>query len=98
MWFRLLSIFILTFSFSCAKKPARRVVAPPTETARVMVKKDGKVLFNDRPVKIDELKQELTRLRQIRGAVWFVDEGSQSQDSGPVKKAIIAAGVPVRIR
>jgi hypothetical protein len=49
-------------------------------------------------VTIDELKKELTRLKQTGGAVWFSDEGSLEQHSDPVKKAILAAELPVRIR
>ena len=98
MWFRCLILLVLIISASCApKQRTRRLVPPPSETARVVVKQDGKVFFNERAVTIDELKTELEQLKQRKGAVWLVDESS-SQHSEPVKKAIIAAGLPIRIR
>lgn len=96
MWVRCLPIVALALSVSCATKPTRRLVPRPSETARVVIKKDGKVFFNERTVTIDELKKELEKLKQRHGAVWFLDESS-SQHSEPVKKAIIAAQLPIKI-
>lgn len=97
MWLTCLMVAALTLSVSCATKPTRRLVPRPSETARVVVKKDGKVFFNERVVTIDELKNELGKLKERHGAVWFVDEGSSSQHNEPVKKAIMAAELPIQI-
>jgi hypothetical protein len=70
----------------------------PTETAKVLVTKDGKISLRDREVTLPQLETELKVLREKRGAVWFVDENPLSQHGKPVKAAIIAAELPFRVR
>jgi hypothetical protein len=73
----------------------------PTEVAKVKVTGDGKLYLNDRLVALDELNREFLRLSQVKGGVWFFDEslpGPSSQQGQIVKKAIIEAKLPMRVR
>jgi hypothetical protein len=73
----------------------------PTEVAKVRVSVDGKLYLNDRDVTLDELKVEFQRLTQVHGGVWFLDESSSGvsrQQGQTVKKAIIEAKLPMRVR
>jgi hypothetical protein len=73
----------------------------PTEVAKVRVSVDGKLYLNDRVVTLDELNGELQRLTQVHGGVWFFDEssfGASRQQGQTVKKAIIEAKLPMRVR
>lgn len=73
----------------------------PTEVAKVRVSVDGKLYFNDRVVTLDELNREFQRLKQVQGGVWFFDEssfGASRQQGQTVKKAIIQAELPMRVR
>lgn len=102
MWFRwfIVVVFILA-NASCSTKPTRRIVAAPTETATVLVRGDGKIYFNDRAVSFDQLKVEFARLKQIRGAVSFFNQsspGTAQEQAQLVKKAIIEAELPMRVR
>lgn len=73
----------------------------PTEVAKVRVSVDGRLYFNDRVVTLDELNREFQRLKQVQGGVWFFDESSAGafrQQGQIVKKAIIEAKLPIRVR
>lgn len=91
-------VLVLVISVSCAKKPTRRIIPMPAETATVLVTKDGKIFYNERAVTADQLKTELIGLKGKHGAVWLIDESPLGQYGEPVKKAIIAAELPIRVR
>jgi hypothetical protein len=85
----------------CSRQTRPRTVIAPTEVAKVRVSADGKVYLNERLVTIDELRGEFQRLKRIHGGVWFIDEtsgGAQRQQGQMVKKAIIEAELPMKVR
>lgn len=102
MWFKCSIIAVLIFAATgCSKQSKPRAVAMPTEVVKVRVSVDGKLYFNDRVVTPDELNREFQRLKQIQGGVWFFDESSSGpsrQQGQIVKKAIIEAKLPIRVR
>jgi hypothetical protein len=103
MWFKCLIIAVLIFfTASCSDQPKRRTIPKPTEVAKVRVESvDGRVYVNESVVTLDELKEELGRLKQIHRAVWFIDEssfGASRMQGQTVRKAIIAAQLPIRVR
>jgi hypothetical protein len=52
-------------------------------------------------VTLDELRGEFQKLKRIHGGVWFIDEssaGAQRQQGQMVKKAIIEAELPMKMR
>lgn len=96
----LIAILII-FAPGCSNQPKRRAIARPVEVAKVRVSVDGKVYINESIVAFDELKRELDRLKQIHGGVWFISDspyGEAGRQNQIVKKAIIDAELPIRVR
>ena len=101
MWFKGLIFIVLIFAAGCNKQSKPRTVAMPTEVSNVRVSVDGKTYLNDRLVTLDELRREFHRLKQIKGGVSFFDEssaGPSMQQGQSVKRAIIEAELPMRLR
>ena len=102
MWLMCLILAVLIFATaSCSQQSKPSAVAMPTEVAKVRVSVDGKLYLNDSVVTLDELNREFHRLKQAQGGVWFLDEsstGPSKQQDQTVKKAIIQAELPMRVR
>jgi len=90
---------MLLYVANCSRQPKR--VPAPTEIAKVKVAADARVYFNERAVSMDDLNREFARLKEIHGAVWFFDESSSEisrEQARLVKKSMINAGLPIRLR
>lgn len=102
MWFRpSVIIFLILFTANCSKQSSRRTIPMPTQVARVIVKVDGKVYLNGKLIPFEQLKGEFRRLKDLNGAVWFLDEssvGASREQGARVRKAIIEAELPMRVR
>ena len=103
MWSKcsIIAVLILASVPGCSRQTKPRTVTAPTEVAKVRVSADGKVYFNERTVTLDELRVEFQRLERIHGGVWFFDEssiGASRQHGQAVKKAIIEAKLPMKLR
>jgi hypothetical protein len=103
VWFKYSIIGVLMFASapSCSRQTRPRTLTTPTEVVKVRVSGDGKVFLNERVVTLDELRGEFQRLKRIHGGVWFIDEssaGAPRQEGQTVKKAIIEAELPMKVR
>jgi biopolymer transport protein ExbD len=103
MWSKgsIIAVLILASMPGCSRQTKPRTFTAPTEVAKVRVSADGKVYLNERTVTFDELRVEFQRLERIHGGVWFFDEssaGASRQQGQTVKKAIIEAQLPMRLR
>lgn len=97
----LLLVALLFCNAGCSQRPMHGNLTMPTETAKVRVSSEGKIYFNDRIITYGELSDEFKKLKKKNGGVWFLDEsfvGSSRQQGQMVRKAIIDAGLPMRIR
>jgi hypothetical protein len=92
---------LIIFTTGCSNQPKRRSIPRPTEVAKVRVGVGGRVYVNEGAVTLDELKGKLDKLKQIHGGVWFINESSDRESGRQaqvVKKAIIEAELPMRVR
>jgi biopolymer transport protein ExbD len=72
-----------------------------SEPARIKVDRAGRLFLNGKPVSLDELKQELARLRQAGGTVRFFHDnpgGENHPQAVEALQAIAAAKVSLRMQ
>jgi hypothetical protein len=99
--FSIIAILILALALSCSKQSTQRTVTAPTQVAKVRVSAGGEIYFNERTVTLDQLRTEFQSLQRVRGGVWYLDEssgGAFRQQGQTVKKEIIEARLPIRVR
>jgi biopolymer transport protein ExbD len=68
--------------------------------ARVKVDRAGTIFLNGRPVSLEELREEFSRLKGAHGAVWYTRDdpaGEPPPQALKVIDAIIEARLPVKL-
>ncbi|MEE8624716.1 MAG: hypothetical protein V3T19_05195 [Acidiferrobacterales bacterium] len=83
-----------------AKTQERGAVGESTEIAKVKVTQAGTIYLGGKFVTLGELKQELARLKQVNGTVWYYRDNPQGEpppQAMAVIQAIVAAKIPVKM-
>lgn len=99
----LMFIALMLFGAGCnrgsavSQQQGRIMVSAPREVAKIKVEQDGVIYLNKKPVNIEELKQELTRLKANNGGVWYWLEDPSNPQAKMVERAILDANVPIKI-
>ncbi|MCH7895661.1 MAG: hypothetical protein IH782_02005 [candidate division NC10 bacterium] len=78
----------------------RGAVQEFAEVAKVKVDQAGTIYLNGKTVSIEELKQEFSRLKQVKGEVWYHRENPQGEpptQAMAVIQAIVDAKLPVKL-
>lgn len=82
---------------SASKMQLRPDLHPPAELAKVKVSQDGEIFLDGKPTTMEDLKRELSRLKQVDGGVWYYAEDPSSPESGAVKRALIDSHLPIKL-
>lgn len=69
----------------------------PAEVAKVKVDQSGEAYLNKKHVTIEELKRELTRLKEAKGGVWYYLEDPSQPQAKVVERTILDAGLPIKV-
>lgn len=90
----------------CKGRPAqsaRQTQSPPatmqapTEVSKVRVDQTGTIYLNGKPGTIEDLRQELTRLKKVNGGVWYYLEDPLNPQAKETERAILDAQVPIKM-
>lgn len=89
----------------CKTRPiesARQTQPPPTmqaptEVSKVKVDQTGTIYLNGKPGSIDDLRQELTRLKRVNGGVWYYSEDPLNPQAQAAERVIFDARVPIKM-
>jgi hypothetical protein len=100
----LIACFMLCLA-GCKARPvesARQTQLPPTmqaptEVSKVKVDQAGAIYLNGKSVTIEDLRQELTRLKRVNGGVWYYLEDPLNSQAKAAERAIFDARVPIKM-
>lgn len=106
---RLSSVFVICLMFclaGCKARPAesaRQTQSPsttvqaPTEVSKVRIDQTGTIYLNGKPGTIEDLRQELARLKRVNGGVWYYLEDPLNPQAQAAERVIFDARVPIKM-
>lgn len=95
-------LIMLLLGTACQKeRPAspqgQRKVAAPAEVTKIKVDQAGEAYLNTKHVTLEELKQELARLKGAKGGVSYYLEDPSKPQAKVIERVILDAGLPIKI-
>lgn len=69
----------------------------PTQVSKVKVDQAGVIYLNEKPAAIEDLRQELARLKKVNGGVWYYLENPSDPRARAVERNILDAQVPIKM-
>jgi hypothetical protein len=76
---------------------SRQVMSAPVTVAKIKVDQAGEIYLNKKAVTLEELRQELVKLKQTNGGVWYRLEDPSHPQAKAVRKAIMESQLPIKI-
>jgi hypothetical protein len=79
------------------KEQSRQSISAPTQVVKIKVDQAGEIYVDRRHVTLEELRQELAKLRQSGGGIWYNLEDPSHPQARAVQKDIIDSHLPIKI-